>query len=164
MLYDLQSERFIKNFLYPELKKIIDKIVIKNKNDSLEWEIFKNLCEKVQFFQFESEDINIVEGFSSMNNLYKNELFRLIFELQSPNKLTFEVTKSNEIKERLFLIYGDDKFIPIEVLEKNENISELKYIFRNKLAYIRKAIEFVKEIESKEKLMNNTLESLLDEI
>lgn len=163
MLYDLQSERFIKNFLYPELKKIIDKVVIKNKNDSLEWEILKSLHKKVQFFQTGLEHVEILQDLS-MNSIYKNELFKLVFELQSPNKLTFEEKNSNKIKERLFLTYGEDKYISIEVLEKKENISELKYIFRNKLAHIKKAIEFVKEIESKEKRSRNTLGALLDEI
>ncbi|WP_294665117.1 hypothetical protein, partial [uncultured Fusobacterium sp.] len=171
MLYWLQENRFIKNFLYPELKKIIDSVVVKNESDSLEWEILKSLNKTIGFMKPKS--ISGIRLFmsSSMAFRYKDMLLELAYELQDSNQVfslsnqVFSLSKNDtEIKEKLFSIYGETKRISIAELEKNEDILDIKHIFRNKLARIKKAVEFVKEIEAKEKPINNTLKSLLDEI
>lgn len=162
MLYWLQENRFIKNFLYPELKKIIDSVVLKNENDSLEWEIFKSLNKKVRFVKSEDR-VNIFIR-SPRASKYKDMLFELVSELQNSNQVIFMGRKAFEITEKLFLIYGGNDLISIETLEKNGDILEIKFIFKNTLARIKKAIKFVKEIEAKEKPISDTLEILLDEI
>lgn len=167
MLYDLQNERFIKNFLYPELKRIIDNVEIKSEGNSLEWEVFKAINKNISFIKrsnnkkINTSSIIITTIFST----HEEKLFRLAYGIQNL-KRQFDIidTRSLEIEEKLFLKYNKDGETSIEILERNEDISELEHIFRNSLFYIRETIKFVKNIEAKEKQEYNTLEALLDEI
>lgn len=163
MLYNLQSDRFIKNFLYPELKKVIDNIIVKDENSSLEWEIFKVIYNE---FRIEKKlENNIFTLWTTNENFYTHNLFKFIDELIINNYSNSQKQNSyQEEARKLALIYPTNEYIPTTELEKNKDNLDIKYIFRNKLARIRKAVEFIKEIEAKEKQRNDTLRDLLDEI
>lgn len=162
MLYNLQSDRFIKNFLYPELKKVIDNIIVKDKNSNLEWEIFKIIYSE---FRIEKEEDNNFSIWFVKSKSYENILFELAIRLII-NK-NFNLPKQDnfkELKEKLVSIYSINKKISMKLLEKNKEFLELRNIFVRPLRNIKEIINFIKNIESQKKQANDTLETLLDEI
>lgn len=162
MLYFLQSDRFVKNFIFPELNKVIKRLKLKGSKNSLEWEFLKIICSSVSFEKEKHDTDKGYQGWYQIKNPYYHSLFSLVRNLILEKE---KVAKNkDELVKKILLICKENERISLEEFEKNECYLEFLPIFSYMLNSIKKMIEYIEKLENQKKIQKSTLKDILEEI